>query len=973
LRLRVGQTAILIGAVVLLVLIWVDTVSVIRADRGAALQHAGTLAQDRAVLFAGELDWQLAAIDQTLRILADEWRQNPAGFNMAEWQRRAVLLPPTSGIFRTDARGVIVQASMDRVIDRDISGTEPFRDATRDPPDAGHLHVGRAVPGPLVQTRQITLLRPLRDPENRFAGTIGIIGRTSFLTADFTVADLGTDSLVAVIGTEDGLVRATLGSAPGPDASIAMSGLFSAVRNRMSGIWSGVAGPNGTSRIYAFRRLRAQPLDLVVGIDRAQAFELAAKPVRTALRFAVGITVLVLLIAIVLLIELQMAVRRERRLTEEGAILAQANADLEAARHRADTNTAQLQAVLTNMADGVLMLDADLRVVVWNQKFAEIAGIPAGLPTADSTMEQLLRAQAAAGEFGDVDVETEVARRLAMLRSGELIGTIERRRPNGRVVELRRSRVPAGGFVTVITDITARKQAEDALRYARSAAEAATQAKARFAAMVGHEIHAPLLALLSSLDLLATDAGGLARPALFNAARSSGQALVALIDDILDLSRMEAGQLMLRPARFPLEPLLRQVIEMLRPQAEARGLTLRFSIADAAPAALTADQGRVRQVLVNFLSNAVKYTSAGEVVLRANRDRSSTGYLRLSVSDSGPAIPADQRVLLFEPFAQLEPRGRAGAGLGLAICRHLIALMGGEIGVRVTDSGGNEFWVTLPVLPEPPIGAGIEPRMVLPRTRILLVEDSAVSRLSTVLSLRQDGHMVIGVADGEATVRELARTQYDVLLLDLHLPGMGALDIVRCCRRLPGPNRMIPIVALTGDPGPDAWALKQDAGLHAVVEKGLSRAALRTLLISCVWSARPARQTAVPRAEEASPVLDETRLADLLGTLGPGATTALAEDCLRDLAGLTEELRLVHSANDRPATTEIIHAITGLAANYGLVALARRARATSAWEEVAAELARSGEALRAFVRDHARPPAHDLPPTVFAFRDERTG
>ena len=310
------------------------------------------------------------------------------------------------------------------------------------------------------------------------------------------------------------------------------------------------------------------------------------------------------------------------------------------------------------MADGVLMVDAELRSVVWNAKFAEIAGIPSGLPTPGATMEQMLRAQAEAGEFGDVDVEAEVARRLVLLRSGELVGTIERRRPNGQVVELRRSRVPGGGFVTVITDITARKHAEDALRHARAAAEAATQAKARFAAMVGHEIRAPLLALLNSLDLLADEAGALTRSALFNAARCSGQALVALIDDILDLSRMEAGQLTLRPASFLLAPLLWQVIEMLRPQAEARGLTLRVAIAGPVPAALIADQGRVREVLVNFLSNAVKYARAGEVLLQANRDSSNMEYLRLSVSDCGPAIPADQRVHLFEPFTQLQPRAR---------------------------------------------------------------------------------------------------------------------------------------------------------------------------------------------------------------------------------------------------------------------------------------------------------------------------
>ena len=268
-------------------------------------------------------------------------------------------------------------------------------------------------------------------------------------------------------------------------------------------------------------------------------------------------------------------------------------------------------------------------------------------------MEQVLRAQAEAGEFGNVDVEAEVARRMGLLRSGGLLGTLERVRPDGRVVELHRNAVAGGGFVTLITDITARKLAENELRHARAEAEAATASKMRFAAMVSHEIRTPLHALLNSLDLLAEPGMQAARSAALDAAQRSGDALLGLVDDILDLSKIETGQLALRPNRFQLRPLLESALTMLRPRAELRGSRLRLAIADDAPEVLIADAGRLRQVIVNLLANAVQYADPGEVVLHASRESGgAVRTMRLSVSDPGPPIPPAQRERLFEPFAQ---------------------------------------------------------------------------------------------------------------------------------------------------------------------------------------------------------------------------------------------------------------------------------------------------------------------------------
>ena len=223
------------------------------------------------------------------------------------------------------------------------------------------------------------------------------------------------------------------------------------------------------------------------------------------------------------------------------------------------------------MSDGVAMMDRRLLLAEWNRQFPEIAGVPPQVLRVGLPMEDILRAQVKSGQFGPVDMETEVARRMALLHKDGLGGSIERTRPDGHTIELRRNPLPDGGFVTLYTDVTARKQVENALRDARAIAEAATEAKSRFVAIVSHEIRTPLNALLATLTLL-HDAGlPPAQQALLDMSRQSGDALLGLINDILEMSRMEAGQLSLRPSVFALRGLLDGAIEIFSaPGSRAR-------------------------------------------------------------------------------------------------------------------------------------------------------------------------------------------------------------------------------------------------------------------------------------------------------------------------------------------------------------------------------------------------------------------
>jgi signal transduction histidine kinase/DNA-binding response OmpR family regulator len=969
---------IVVATVVLIGLTWTGTLSATHTQRAEAEARISANVANETAMFAQRLQRQFLEIDQTLRILAAAWEANSRQFDLVSWQNRLVLLNEISpDVLIADEGGTVRHGTTPDAVGQSVGQRDYFRHAAQRPADDDQMYIGESMTGPIIRQWHMNLARRLRHNDGSFAGVIVAGLRLSAVSSFYQTATIGAHGMICVVGLPRGEVRVAIGPRPmEPGMIIADSEMFLAMQAHPDAVWVGRSPVDGVERIHGFRRVADRNLAVIVAVDRAEALRATERWETAAYVFASGITVLLVSLAVILMHALRAARRREVALARDRAELAATNRQLELAKSLADDKTAQLEATLDGMYDGVAMVDADTRLVEWNQRFADIAGIPSSILHVGLPMEEILRVQAASGQFGIVDIETEVARRMAILRSGSFASITERERPDGTVVELRRNRLPTGGFVTLYTDITERKKAENALHEANALAEAATRAMSRFVAIVSHEIRTPLNALLNSLTLLADSGMAATQRGLLDVARRSGDALMALINDILEMSRMEAGQLTLRPSIFALRPLIENMLEMFATQAAERRIALRMSIAQGVPDELYEDPGRLRQVLINLVSNAVKFAAFGEVrVAVETRVTAGSTALRLTVRDRGPIIPEASRVRLFEPFSRLEEEGiegPLGSGLGLTICRHLVSLMGGEIGCSVWSVGsrdaGNEFWITLPIKPLPShAGAQLQtyaqPRRWLPRTRILLVEDILANQLVTATLLRREGHMVDIASSGHAAISAVSTRPYDLVFMDIFMPGISGLETTRRIRGMAGPAAGIPIIALTANLCAEDQAQCAAAGMNGVLGKPVALRDLLNAIAAHVWPHQSDRGLdrlpSVSAVSSASPVLSSARLDDLRATLSVETLSSLVEDCLTDLS---QRLLALQAALDQGEAEQVhahAHAMAGMAAEYGMAALEMRMRALmqlakldrgsaiAAAEQVEAEVSRAGAALRA--------------------------
>jgi PAS domain S-box-containing protein len=366
----------------------------------------------------------------------------------------------------------------------------------------------------------------------------------------------------------------------------------------------------------------------------------------------------------------------------------------------------------------------------------------------------------------------------------------------------------SGGTIWIIDDVSERRRVEQALAAAKEQAESASRAKSEFLANTSHEIRTPLNGLLGLVRLAQEPAIGAARLREYlERIDDSAQALAGLISDILDLSKIEAGQLTLEKVDFDLHALIDTMRAAYAELARAKGLGFRLEIGAGVPQWVAGDPVRLRQILANYMSNALKFTERGAI--EAALRRLPDGRLRIQVRDSGPGVDPALQPRLFHPFSQADAsttRRYGGTGLGLSICRQLAVLMGGGVGLESRPGAGSLFWADLPLyeaMPRQPVEERRAAADALRGARILLVEDNAVNMLVAEATLRQWGAQVRVAENGADAVSAVAAadsadTAFDAVLMDLQMPVMSGIDATIAIRRQHGAVSL-PIIALTAD------------------------------------------------------------------------------------------------------------------------------------------------------------------------------
>jgi PAS domain S-box-containing protein len=521
-------------------------------------------------------------------------------------------------------------------------------------------------------------------------------------------------------------------------------------------------------------------------------------------------------------------------------------------------NRELLGATLENIAQGISVVDAQMRLVAWNRRYLEMFGYPEGMVYVGRPVADLIRFNAERGEMGAGDIEQMVERRVGYMRQGSP-HVFERVRPDGSVIEMRGQPMPGGGFVTTFTDVSAYKRAEHALieaneslelrvaqrtrelsdaleaqRRAKQEAESANLSKTRFLAAASHDLLQPLNA--ARLFSSALNAQPPEEPQARQLAERIDSALrnaEELLDGLLDISRLDAGSLKPEPGAFPAARLCASLQEQFAPLAAARGLELRVRCAEVW---LHSDRTLVRRILQNFLANALRYTPIGGVLL-AGRRRGAR--LELQVWDTGPGIAAEHGRAVFEEFHRLEqpsPWGEKGLGLGLSICQRIAGMLDAPLTLRSRPGRGSLFALSIPLAaPEARREAAARPTPTrdVAGVRALCI-DNDPDILDGMRALLERWGLQVDQATGlEPALVAVRAARPDVLLVDFHLgealDGLAVLDTLQREAGAPPPAGAL----LTADGSEDVARRAREAG-YPVLRKPIRPAALRALIAALV-------------------------------------------------------------------------------------------------------------------------------------------
>ena len=480
------------------------------------------------------------------------------------------------------------------------------------------------------------------------------------------------------------------------------------------------------------------------------------------------------------------------------------------------------------------------------------------------------------------------------------------------------------------------------LHDARQQAERASAAKSDFLANMSHEIRTPFHGLMGMLSLLRESGLSPRQIDHLHTATKSADHLLALLDDILDMSQLESGRVTLAPAAVDLRALLREVEALVRPQASVKFIALHIDADPSVPERVLADATRVKQVVFNLLSNAIKFSDHGAVVLDLRCRPAEPGgpVLHFVVTDTGIGMDEAMLAHLFNRFMKgdsLRSRRHAGSGLGLEISRNLARLMGGDITVRSKPGEGSCFTFVMPAVPAP-AAQPVTPSQLdafQHALQVLVAEDHPINRQYMAALLKSMGHVAHFTSNGQEAVQAARERAFDVVLMDLHMPVMDGVEATRAIRALPERSRStVPIVALTADAFDEARERCQMAGMNDFLTKPVSPQQLATTLRRLFGSgasaalAEPTPRTAPPPMHEGAPaLLDETVMATAMQVMSGARLAGMIDAFLTQAPETVQHLRAA-VRDAQPLELRVnAHAAKGAALNLGLSGLAATAAA----------------------------------------------
>ncbi len=597
------------------------------------------------------------------------------------------------------------------------------------------------------------------------------------------------------------------------------------------------------------------------------------------------------------------------------------------------------------LKDGFVIYDADDRLVLCNEVYRQYYEKSAHMMVPGTPFEDIIREGVRNGQYSDAIGREEewIAERIKAHR--EPIRQFEQQLDDGRWLKISEVVTESGATVGVRVDVTE-------LKLAQQEAEEASRVKSEFLASMSHEIRTPMTAVIGFSELLLED--DLPQVALekVKKIKASASSLLSIINDILDLSKLEAQKLVIEKVNFSPSRVANDVTHhyYMACPPESRGkLIVSAKISDDFPRAVCADPTRLRQVLVNLLGNAIKFTEAGSVILHCEKV-SDADILRFRVEDTGIGIEKESQEKLFGDFVQADAsisRKYHGTGLGLSICKRLVELMGGEIGVDSELGIGSTFWFTLPYEPVSEDVELVDELSITPRKfvgskelSILVAEDNEINQVLISAILSRFGHTFTIVNNGAAAVAAVEKSDFDLVLMDVRMPELAGPEATKEIRKLPGLKGAVPIIALTADVMAENKEAYFAAGMNDCVGKPINHEELAVAINRVIGETVNMIQEEAPSA----PAFDFESLKAELG-LPEEIIISLLQKFVETYSDVGTRLNDLLKEGNYKETYELGHAIKGVAASLGMPEVSESAAALEAAAKSSDENA-CAEALR---------------------------